>query len=321
MATALGRGLVIGIGEESTYGTAVSRTAWFRGVSCSLERKSIKTRLPRLVASSSSANRAKHFIEREEVAGDIELELCYEGMGLILKHATGGTPATTGPSGGLYTHVFKLGATLPTGLTIEVIRGTGNSSNAAEVFEGCKIAKAVFRISAGGILMVRLSIIGETATARTTAGSPSYTTNDLPVVHHQGAQFGWNSYNRSLTSFELTIDNKLVTRQFIGSLVTKEPQRSDFTDVRTSIGSEWETEDYYVGMTADTEADTSIVFSGAGSRSLTFALHNAYIDTVSSPISGPGIIMENATLIGQTDGTDEGLAITVINTQSTAVAA
>lgn len=320
MAVGLGRGLVIGMGVESTYGTAVSRTHWFRGVSCSLERKSIKTRLPRLVASSSSANRAKHFIEREEVTGDIELEMCFEGMGLIIQHALGGTPATTGPTGSIYQHTTKLAANLPTGLTIEVIRGTGGTG-AAEVFEGCKIAKAVFRLSAGGVLMVRLSIIAETASARTTAGSPTYSTNDLPIVHWQGGTFTWNSYARSLVSLELTIDNKLTTRQKIGSLLTKEPLRSDFCDVRMSLTSEWETEDYYVGMTADTEADCSILFSGSASRALLINVHNAYVENVSAPISGPGIIMESSTLVAQTDGTDEGVSFIIDNTQTTATAA
>lgn len=322
MATRIGQLLAIGIGAEGTWGTAVSRTVWHRGVSCTLQRRQSKVRLPRLVGSSTSANRAKHYIEREDVSGDIVLEVPYEGFGLWLKNIMGAS-TTSGPSGGLYTHTYTLARALPTGLTIEVVRGVDEAAgtSVSEVFEGCLINKAVFRMTAGGVMMVTLSIIGETAGNRSSAGSPSYSSNDLPLIHHMGAQLSWNSVSRDMKSFELTIDNKLARRDFIGSALTKRPVRSDLMDVRCALSYEWESEDYYQGMHSDTEADASVVFSGSGSRTMTVNLHQAYVDSCDSPVSGPGVIDESVVLIGQTDGTDEGVSIVVVNTQSSAVAA
>lgn len=322
MATRLGRQLAIGFGAEGTWGTAVSRTVWHRGVSSTLQRRQSKVRLPRLVASSGSSNRAKHFIEREDVSGDIVLEVPFEGFGLILKNILGAA-ATTGPSGGLYTHTYTLAHALPTGLTIEVVRGIDSEAGTSEseVFEGCLISKAVFRLSAGGVMLVTLSIIGQTASGRSSAGSPSYSSNDLPAIHHTGGQLTWNSAARYMKSIELTIDNKLTRRDFIGSTLTQRPVKSDFMDIRCALSFEWEAETYYEGMHADTEADATVTFSGAGSRTFGVTLHNGYVDTCDSPISGPGVIDESVVLIGQTDGTDQGVSIVVVNTQSSAVAA
>lgn len=323
MATRTGRQLAIGFGAESNWGTAVSRTVWHRGVSCTLQRRQSKVRLPRLVASSGSANRAKHYIEREDVTGDIVLEVPFEGFGLILKYILGGTPGTTGPSGGLYTHTYTLATTLPAGLTIEVVRGIDfeAGTSESEVFEGCLITKAVFRVAAGGVMLVTLSIIGETASSRSSAGSPSYSSNDLPLIHHQGGQLTWNSVARYMKSFELTIDNKLARRDLIGSTLTKRPVKADFTDIRLALAFEWEAETYYAGMHADTEADATVTFSGAGSRTWGLTFHNAYVDQCDSPVSGPGVIDESVVLVAQTDGTDEGVSLVIVNTQSSAVAA
>lgn len=308
----LGRFAALGIGEESTWGTAVSRAVWFPLVRGDLARKTTKTKIPVLSDGSIATQRA-HYIERDEAGGTVEVLCTYEGFGFIWKHILGAV-STGSPSGGIYPHTFSLAATLPTGLTMEIVRGNGSS----EVFEGCKIAKATVKIEAGGLMRVTMEIIAETSGGRTSAGSPSYTgSRDLRVLHNQSGQFTWNSVAYDLFDLELMVDNRLERWFTLGSKLTSEPQRSGYADVRMKISLGWSTNNYNTALTADTEADGTITFTGASSRTLAFNLDNAYIDDVSDPVDGPGILKQSVTLIGQDDGTNYGLSIVANNTQAT----
>ena len=308
----LGRTAALGIAAESTWGTAVSRTVWFPLVRESMARKVTKTKIPVLSDGVLATQRA-HFIERDEAGGTVEILCTYEGFGLLWQHAMG-TVATGAPSGGIYPHTYTRAASLPTGLTMEIVRGNGSS----EVFEGCKISKMTVKIAAGGLMMVTLDIIGETSGGRASAGTPSYTTSrDLRVLHSQAGQFGWNSVNYDLFSLELSIDNRLERWYTLGSALTSQPQRTGYANITLKAELGWSSNAFNTALTADTEADGTITFTGGGSRSIAITLQNAYIDDVSDPVDGPGILKQSATFIGQDDGTDAGLKVIVSNTQST----
>lgn len=314
----LGRGLAIGIAEESIWGTPVARTHWFRGISESLKRTVTKRPRPVLSEATGSRNRRTRYVEQDNAGGSFEILMGYEGVGLLLKHILHGTPATTGPVGSIYEHTYGLGINPPAGgLTIEVIRGNGT----AEVFEGCRITKATFKLEAGGLMRVSCDVISETSGGRVAAGTATYTPNEMDIVHHEGGTVSWNSQNYTPKSLEFSIDNKISTRYLIGSKLTKDPKPSDFVEVTCKLDLEWENDNLNTGLTADLESDLSISFSGPGSRVLTFNLHNAYIDEVSDPISAVGVVSQSATFRGQSDGSDEGLTIVIENTQTTATAA
>ena len=314
----LGRGAAIGIGEESTWGTAVSRTAWFRAISSTVRRKVSKAPRGVLAEATGSRNRRSHFISNDDVEGTIEFLVGFEGLGLILKHALHGTPSTSAPSGGIYTHTYKLGTAPPTGgLTIEIIRGTGS----AEVFEGCRISKLTLSIEAGGLMRVSCDIIGETSGGPTTAGTPSYTSNELDVVHHQAGSLTFNSVSYTPKKFTVTLDNKLARRQLLGSKLTKDPAPSDFTDVLFDVELEYDADTLLSALTADTESDLAISFAGVSSRTFSVTVHNAYVDDADVPVNTVGVLPHSVKFRGQSDGTDEGFQIAIANTQSSATAA
>lgn len=312
-----GAGLALGIGQETTHGTAVSRTHWFRLISETMRRTVKKNKLPRLARSGSRGSK-KHFIEADEAGGSIEIELNYEGIGLLLQHILWGTPSTGTASGGLYPHTFKLaGSMLSAGLTMEVVRGDGS----AEVFEGCRITKAVFRCEAGGVWRVSLDVIAETSGGRVSAGTPSYTANDIEALHHHTSQFTWNSASYDWKSVELTVDQKLSRRMLLGSLNTKDPKPTGAPEFSARITREWEDDVLHAAYLADSESDLTFTLTGDGSRTIAFTLQKAYIDDLSSPVNTEGVVDESLTLIGQADGANTGFQAVVTNTQSSAVAA
>jgi hypothetical protein len=233
-------------------------------------------------------------------------------MGLLCKHLMGAV-STTGTNP--YTHVYTFADDVPTGLTIENIRGTGTS----EVFEGCRLNTGSFTVSAGGVMTCDFDVIAETgaATPRGSAGTPTFSATDAPILHSQAGQFTFNGATYDLIDMTLTVNNALAVRQHLGSTVTAKPLRSDFQSVELAITVEVE-DALYAAFISDTESDAHITFTD-GTRSFRIDLQNAYLSTVTDPISDANVVRQSITLIGQSDGTDEGLKLTVINGDSTGI--
>jgi len=304
-----GRGAAVGAGEESTWGTAVARSAWRPLISSNLLRTIERIPRPNLQTGTTGVMRRSHLTASDSAGGAVSIEQTYENTGIWLKHLMG---AVTTTGSGPYTHTYTLG-TLPTGLTIENVRGTGTS----EVFEGCRIASGSFAISSGGVMAMDFDVIAETSAARGAAATPSYGAGDTVVLHSHAGQFNFDSANYDLVSMSLTVNNALARRQLLGSAVTKQPLRSDFQSVELSV--EIEVEDtLYTALLADTSGDATISFSSAA-LSATFVIQNAYLTAASDPVTSAGIISQSLTFVGESDGTDEGLSIAIVNANSSAI--
>lgn len=307
-----GRGAVIGLGEEPSpnWGTAVSRTNWRPLISSDLTRTIEKVPRPNLRVGSAGAMRRSHYIQADNAGGTFEIEGTYESMGMLLKHIMGTHAAPTGT--GPYTHTYTFADDVPEGLTIENIRGTGT----AEVFEGCRINTATIACAAGGVMTVSCDVIAETSADRASAGSPVISATDAPILHSHAGQLSFNSANYDLIDMSLVINNALAVRQHLGSETTAKPLRSDFQSVELTVTVEVE-DALYQAFINDTESDVVISFSPSGSTdTITFTVHNAYISTATDPVSDANVIRQTLTFVGQSDGTDEGLSIVVVNDNS-----
>ena len=323
MALYVGRGAAIGVGEETTWGTAAARTHWMQPISESLMRKVGKAGRPNL-GLTGVPGRRRHYISDDMAGGDVELELLLEGQGIWLKHALG-TLAESG-AGDPYTHTYTQSSQLDagTGLTIERIVGTDTAAGAtrAEVFEGCKIATLGIKIALGDIARMTCGIIAETSSTRAAGGSPTFTTNDYPILFNQAGNFSWNSVNyASVKSMDLSHDNKLATRQRFGATTTKEPVRVDFTETKIRLTMDLENDNLITALTADTAADLTVTFTNAANRTIAFTLTGAYISDYSDSTSGPGLLEASVEFTGQYDGTTNPLKIVIVNSQSTGILA
>lgn len=307
-----GRGAAIGFAVETTYGTAKSPiTNWRPLISSSLTRTIEKVPRPTLRVGTLGAMRRKHYIQSDGVSGSFSVEGQYGSIGLLIQNLLGAS-STTGSDP--YTHVYTIGGTLPTGLTIENVRGTGTS----EVFEGCRLNSGTFAVSSGGVMTCEFDVIGETgaATPRAAAGTPSFSATDAPILHNHAGSLSWRSATYDLVDLSLTLNNALAARQHLGSTVTKMPLRSDFQSVEMSVTVEVE-DQLYADFISDVEDDCSITFT-SGSNSFAIELQNAYLSSASDPVSDANIVRQSLTFVGQSDGTNEGLKITVVNGNSSA---
>jgi hypothetical protein len=313
------KGLFIGIGEETTWGTAVAATVWLHGVSESM--KTVVEHRKRPVIGDHSASARTHrrkFAGLTTSGGTFEAIGTFEGLGLLLKHGLYGSPGTTGPVTGIYTHTYQVGPNAPTGgLTVRVVRGDGSM----EVFEGARVSKLTVMLTAGDLMRVRVELVAQDST-RTSADTPSHTTSrDLEVAHYHGANATFNANSYPYRMFELTIDNKIARRNLVGSGLTQDPKPSDDQEIAVKLETEYSDDTLYNAQIAGTQSDLVLNFNGPASRVLTITVNDAYIDDNAANVGSVAVIAETSNFRGTDDGTNLGVKFVIANTQSSAVAA
>lgn len=301
-----------GMGEESTYGTAVSITNWLEMISCTLDRE-IDYQPEGTLGRSGDAGRMnrRKYVASDNVSGSISFNMAYDDSTLmVFKHAMG-VVATTGTATP-YAHAISLGA-LPTGLSIEK---HANASK-AEKFEGCKITDFTVNIAAGGLMTCDATFIGETSGGLVAAGTPTYSTSTEEIKHHHAGQLSFNAVNYDITDLTISASSGVDRRQVLGSKLTKEPTPAGKREVTFSVTYEWLADTLHAAFIAGTESDVAITFTGSGDNTLIITGHNAYVSSVSTPIQGPGVISQTVEFTCQSDGTDLGLKFAFTNANAT----
>ena len=307
-----GRGAAIMAAVETVYGTAVTPRTHSRPVVTMGLGRQIPD-FKRLGLNGNGGMPRGAIRSADQAGGGWTMECTYGNMGLWL-HNLLGASATAG--GGPYTNTYTIADTLPLGLTLEALRGDDNS----ELFEGCKLNSATFSCSPGGVLMMNVGeVIGETSAARSASPSTvSYGTDSPSVVEHSHAgQCAFNAVNYDLMNFSLTVNNGLVRRPYLGSLLTKEPLRQNVMSVSGTITIEV-VDTLYAAFTAKTESNLGFGFT-SGTDQFNFLMHNCRLASVSGPVQGPGVIQETFQIDAYSDGTNHGLQIEVINDNASEV--
>lgn len=318
----LGRGLHARLAPESSWGTPISSgslTHSFDLSSATLAQATTKGRRNLLGGSTGSANSRGHFLSGRTVTGALSGLVPYHGFGLLLREALLGTPSTSGPTDGLYTHDTSIGTRNPTGITVEVNRGTG----AGQVFAGCVVNRLALECRAGEEMKWTADLIGKSAAARGAQGTGASWRTSYINAHHAGA-LTWNGLDFYLVGFKLTIDNKFAARNLLGDLATAEPARSGMCEITWELELESsETGDDIVAAFHDDDADDCAITweDPVTSHSLTLFGHNCYVDSASDPVSAAGVTSLSVTLKSESDGSDEGLTVRQVNDLSSAVAA
>ena len=305
MPLQFGRSAFIKYEQETTYGTAVTTTISNRVTSVSLSRSQERERTTHL-SQSDAAFAISTFDAFEQAGGSIEMPLFYKGMGQLFKAAIGGSPATTGA--GPYTHVFEPTTVLPS-LTLEFQRGTGS----VEKFEGVMVTSMTISCEAGAEATASFEVIAETASARTTAITPSFG-DGAQVFHHQAGTMDFNGSSYTVRSFEFTVDNKLERVNNLGSKLTGQPQISDVREVTITATLDLEDNDLYNAQLAGTQSDVTLTFT-AGADSLTFLLRNAKITEYSDDVTSFGRVERTVTFYGLADlgAAETAFKLTMIN--------
>lgn len=323
MAAILGRNAFLGYVVESIWGTAVSpRTHFYRAMSLDFAATPKIASSPVLAQSSGAFMRRSHFQERVEAGGSFRVQFGYEGIGPLLTQIMGADPTTGAPSGGIYPHTWLLGTDLKSA-TLHAGRGfgVGGSTAQGETFEGCSFTRATLGIETGGLMYYEAEVIAETSGGVTTLDTPTFPV-ELPILHHHGGTFSFNSASYRVMSARLTVDRHLERSFALGSLYTAQPTPTQEATVSLEIDVDVTNEALNTAFVAGTQGDITTTFTGTGSRSLAITGHNAYLESVGNAVSSFGRRKQTVRFMMEADdGGDYGLALVLSNTAATANAA
>jgi hypothetical protein len=234
---------------------------------------------------------------------------------MLLEQAMG-TNSTTGA--GPYAHALTLAGPLLAGLTVAIERG---NSAADDVLLGCKVNRLTLSCAKGEVAKLRVELIGMTANARTndTAASLTALASSFMIKHHHAGQLTYNSVSYTLKSFELVIDNKIARVDQLGSAASDEPTLTDHQEITIRATLTGTSNTLQAAHRAQTGANVTLTFSDSP-RSLAITGHNAEVIDYGDPIQGVGIVEQSITWRCIGNDTNNGLAITLTNADSTLVA-
>jgi len=256
-------GSCLGLGLESTAGTAVSRTKWchLNGSSLTLTARNRAAR--GRLAHKSTAFVKSRFVVDQQVGGTVTVPGSYSALGLLLRAAFG-TVTGTGP------YTFAAAAALPS-LTIEQVVGTSGRS---EVYEGCKVNSMTMTAAPGSEVLFAFDIIAQTKAADGSAGSPTQT-DAVPIEHFEVA-VTWNGSSvGTVKNVSSVLTNALNRRPQVGSLDTAEPSVG-VREVRTTIVIDKESFSLRASELADTVSDLVITCTdtATGAKTLVYTIND-----------------------------------------------
>jgi hypothetical protein len=321
MATVqLGRNAAVGIGFETTEGTAVAAALWARLASLSLTVVSTRSRIDDLSLGDLSYLKAR-YLESVEVSGSMEILCYYQGGALtsFLRACIGGTWATTGA--GPYTHTLSPGAE-PPAVTFRTARDTLSSTGAlqrGDVIAGARVTSATLSVQSPGIARLSINFVAMSSTPGS-APTPSLTDHTTPVLSHAANRWQWNSVDYTPRSISLDLENAVEGLRAFGSASITGSAVTGVRNARMTVTRYKDSDNWPDAQTAGTESDGDITFT-AGTDQLRINLYNAQIpEAVTIAAQSVGLIEESAIFEARDDGTDPPVEFVVVNDDATAEA-
>lgn len=327
MAIASGLGSSLGIGVETTTGTAVSLTRWLEYNSESLHLEKGILQGQGLRGSGLYPRNARRAYTTRTAGGDVELDVATRGMGLLLQQIMGGTSTSAVITGSSYQQVHQPGSMVNRSLTVQKLIPNAAGTLVPFTYRGAKITDFEFACEVGGILTLRVTFDAWDETTATGAGTPSYTSTD--VFHFAEGTLvlgGTASTTSGLVSVAggttvasvkgITVagTNPLATeRFFLGSAGVKAEQvENDWRTVGGSMDAEFVTAvALYDTFAADTATALKLSFvgptaiSGSNYPTLEIIVPTIRLEGDATPqVDGPDVVSMGVDWTGLDDGTN-----------------
>ena len=312
-----------GFGEESTYGSPVTRTNYIE-----INSESFMKQVARLESSSIIRRgilNTKVGAGAISLEGDVEFDAHYDGWLKLAKHAMG-TVTTTQPdvtnAPTAYNHQFTIADTLPTGLTVEIFRDNAQFTtepNKSFLYKGCKVNSMQLSCGVDEILKVTCGLVGQDE-GRVAKSTDSYNTARF-AMYHQGVVL-WNGEDIEVSQFSVTVDNQYAARPKLGSQFTREYLPDQKIAVSGSLTAEFSSWNQYDDFINTTEREMIATFTGptiAGSITylIKLTMPIALLNNVRIMLNQPGRIMAEMDFKAYRTASANELTMDVRNISST----
>ena len=281
MATAKGSNVQLLLVEESTWGTTPGTPAGYKipvsQVSIGMRRNLIDNTELR-----GNRNAAAPVKGNVSVEGNFVHPLHLDAVGWLLKHGIG-APTTSGI--GPYTHVFKVGSSLPTGIELEV---GYTDIGQYELHKGCRVQSLRFQAEPEGVAQVTVTVVGR----ETTAGSSSvdstpteYTSVAIPQfdasIQEGGAAIA------IVTALDLTVENNLDDSVYVvGGSGLRADLPEDTVRVTGQLTALFQDLTLYNKALNHTESSLKLTWT-SGSESLEILVPELVYEPASPAVNGP----------------------------------
>lgn len=249
----------IGLGLESTYGTAVTPTKFPEFLSETLQYKPTFVQGQGFRVGSRVARNERRALGKNWCEGDIELECVTKGLGVFLNALFGGLTNTL-VSGSAWQQVHTLATTDPTNsYTIQKgIPLVGGGAAQPFTFSGMVCTKGEIISAVGEIVKLKTSWNGQAVTTATAYAAPSYIAANEVFNFTQGAITIGGSVTMPTTTalatggtavadildFNLGIDNKMDAQGFTfgnGGKQGRRPVFGGMADFKGKLTAEFDT--------------------------------------------------------------------------------
>lgn len=303
MAYGAGVGAILGVADETTFGTWVEPTEWTEFTSESLTY--VKNTV---VSQGLRGGGTLPRIQRRVVAtyggsGQVTFDLTDVGLDLWLGHATGDVAGA-----GTYVLADPLGYSFSTTLSVPLFDGTLDNKK----LSGCKISDWTLSVPNGGIATMQATIDAAKFERGTVTATPSYTAG-ANLFQFAGASIKIGGSTVAYVSdFALTVSNTLKTDRYTlgGAGAKLEQIVNGFRSVTGTLNAEFIDTTVTAAILADTDSEIELTLV-AGTTTITVALPSLKWDGDVPQVGGPEAVMQTMNFTAYDNGTDEPLTITV----------
>ena len=311
MAIRSGLAAQIGIGVESTVGSAATPTRFYE-----FNDESIAQTIERIESEGlRTGNRVlrsdRYASGQIAIEGSFSMEMTAGNTAILFKHALGAV-ATAGS----YVHTCTMSDPYGLGLTLEVGRPGNDGTVRAFTYAGCKINSLDLSVSVGELLSADFGVIGTTAEAIGSVTAASYGSS-LELLHFAGAAITVAGTAYPCKDFSLSVNNGLTGDRFVlGSQVAQQPIASSLAEVTGSLTAEFVDATAYNRVVNATHAAIVATFTDSTANSITVTVPVARFDGDTPSVGGPDILDQSLTFKGLYNGTDSPVTIAVANGDS-----
>ena len=291
MAITIGHGSAVEVGEESTWGTAVTTTHMAVVSSVDLSKSIDRKAMPHLGKGDIGSTTAQEFVDGLiEAGGSFSHPLYYDDptSTILLAHALGKVAES---GAGPYVHSIDLAVPTNTalkGLTLGDRKGREDMWK----YEGVVISRTEITVRPGEPVIAKFDVLAEDKAAAAAQTSLTYQSSPEAVMGQDFGVLAWNSVNHIAASITIRIDRKFERRPVLGTQLTLQPLPSD----RATVEIEAELE-YGVSTQPDgawltkTASNVTFTATGTSNNAILFTGHGAEVMSIGDPVAAHGRIL------------------------------
>jgi len=320
----------LGIGVETTWGTAVTPTTFLPYLSEQVQYQPNYVRSPALQAGVVSQLDGLHVQTTHSVSGPINVDVQRAGMGKLFDMLHGNTVTPSTPGGAtlarLQTHAIGQNTPNGKGRTVQIARPDVSGTVRPFTWNGCKVASVTFTIAKDGVLTSSWNLVAKDETTGTSLATASYASSPgtKPFNFIQGSvEFDDSVVTDVISGGSITVTVPLASdRTGLGTSTIAEPVANGLVAVTASLDMEFASLAQHTAFINATRRKFELNFNtadfieGSTPYSLYFVIPSAVTTDASPAVQGPDLLTQQVQLEATYDGTNAPLTILYENKET-----